>query len=126
MKKINVLLLGLMTVVTLSLFSSCSSSGNEQENVFDKKITVYTNAVEKVNAAKAVAELNDINVALEAEIATIDEQCADELNRIFEEKAVNADAYKNDEDSLKKAQTNYDDAYISKYLELAEAAAPEM
>lgn len=125
MKKINVLLLGLMTVVTLSLFSSCSR-GNEQENVFDKKITVYTNAVEKVNAAKAVAELNDINVALEAEIATIDEQCADELNRIFEEKAVNVDAYKNDEDSLKKAQTNYDDAYISKYLELAEAAAPEM
>lgn len=125
MKKINVLLLGLMTVVTLSLFSSCSR-GNEQENVFDKKITVYTNAVEKVNAAKAVAELNDINVALEAEIATIDEQCADELNRIFEEKAVNADAYKNDEDSLKRAQTNYDDAYISKYLELAEAAAPEM
>lgn len=125
MKKINVLLLGLMTVVTLSLFSSCSR-GNEQENVFDKKITVYTNAVEKVNAAKAVAELNDINVALEAEIATIDEQCADELNRIFEEKAVNADAYKNDEDSLKRAQTKYDDAYISKYLELAEAAAPEM
>ena len=81
---------------------------------------------QKVNAAKAVSELNDINTALETEISGIEEQCADELNRIFEEKAVNAEAYKSDEDSLKKAQTGYDDAYISKYLELAEAAAPEM
>lgn len=124
MRRINVLLLGLITVVTLTFFASCS--GSEPENVYDKKISVYVNALEKINAAKAVSELNDINTALETEISGIEEQCADELNRIFEEKAVNAEAYKSDEDSLKKAQTGYDDAYISKYLELAEAAAPEM
>ena len=124
MRRINVLLLGLITVVTLTFFASCSDS--EPENVYDKKISVYVNALEKVNAAKVVSELNDINTALETEISGIEEQCADELNRIFEEKAVNAEAYKSDEDSLKKAQTGYDDAYISKYLELAEAAAPEM
>ncbi len=126
MKRVNVFLFGLVAAVTLSLFASCSSKGSEPENVYDKKISVYISAVEKVNAAKAVADLNGINTAVEAEIAALDEQCADEINRIFEEKAVNADAYKSDEDSLKKAQTTYDDAYIEKYLELADAASPEM
>ena len=124
MKKFNVFVVSVIAVA-VCLLASCGAE-SKPENVFDKKITVYKDAVKKVAEAKEITELNDLNAALESEIAGIDELCADELNKVFEEKAVNVDAYKSDEDSLKKAQTAYDDAYITRYLELAEAAAPEM
>ena len=124
MKKINSILVSLVAVAALFLASCAGAS--KPENVFDKKISAYNGAVEKVLAAKEISELNGINEALENEIAGIEELCADELNKVFEEKAVNVDAYKSDEDSLKKAQTAYDDAYISRYLELADAAAPQL
>lgn len=124
MKKINFILVSLVAVAALFL-ASCAG-GSKPENVFDKKISVYESAVEKVAAAKEISELNEINAALESEIAGIEELCADELNKVFEERAVNIEAYRSDEDSLKKAQTAYDDAYITKYLELADAAAPQL
>lgn len=124
MKKFNVFVVSVIAAA-VCLLASCGAE-SKSKNVFDKKITVYKDAVKKVAEAKEITELNDLNAALESEIAGIDELCADELNKVFEEKAVNVDAYKSDEDSLKKAQTAYDDAYITRYLELAEAAAPEM
>ena len=44
-------------------------------------------------------------------------ECEAEYEKIFEEKMTNADAYRADEDSLKAAQTEYDDLYIEKFIE---------
>ena len=126
MKRINLFLLSAVAAVALLFVVSCGGGNSERENVFDKKVAAYAGATAKVASAKGVAELNEINAALESEIAAIDEECADEIKKIFEQKVENVDAFRSDEDSLKRAQTNYDDAYIVKYLELAEAASPEI
>lgn len=115
MKRINVFLMCLTAVMAISFFASCNSG---TENVFTKKITAIEQAKAKIPAANATIELNEINAALEKELAAIDEACAEELAAIADERIKNAEAYKNDEDSLKKVQSSYDDAYIERVLSL--------
>lgn len=124
MRTINVFLVSLVASVAF-LFASCGGD-KAPETVFDKKVSAYECAAKKVAAAKEIAELNSINAALENEIDSIEKVCADELNKVFEEKALNIEAYRSEEDSLRRVQAVYDDAYISRYLELADAAAPQL
>ena len=70
-----------------------------------------------MNAATDAAALNEINVLLESEHAAINNECEAEYEQIYEEKMTNDDAYRADEDSLKAAQTEYDDLYIEKFIE---------
>ena len=113
MKKIN---LFIASVVALLVFASCGDGSND--NVYTNKAAVYKAAIKKLNAAADAAALNEVNSNLEKEIATINIECEAEYERIFEEKRGNIDAYKESEDALKAAQTEYDDLYVERFMEL--------
>ena len=113
MKKIN---LFIASVVALLVFASCGAGSND--NVYTKKAAVYKAAIKKLSAAADAAALNEVNANLEKVIATINIECEAEYERIFEEKRGNIDAYKESEDALKAAQTEYDDLYVERFMEL--------
>lgn len=113
MKKINLLI---ASVVALLVFASCGAGSND--NVYTKKAAVYEAAIKKLNAASDAVALNEVNANLEKEIAAINIECEAEYERIFEEKRGNIDAYKESEDALKAAQTEYDDLYVERFMEL--------
>ncbi|MBR5600896.1 MAG: hypothetical protein IKW29_06310 [Bacteroidaceae bacterium] len=113
MKKINLLI---ASVVALLVFASCGAGSND--NVYTKKAAVYKAAIKKLNAASDAVALNEVNANLEKEIAAINIECEAEYERIFEEKRGNIDAYKESEDALKAAQTEYDDLYVERFMEL--------
>lgn len=114
MKKINV-----FSVCMIAVFAilSCATDA-VKENVYTKKAAAYKAATAKVDAAADAAALSEINAQLESELAAINNECEAEYEKIFEEKMTNVDAYRADEDSLKAAQTEYDDLYIEKFIEL--------
>ena len=116
MKKINVISAWMIAVFAMFAILSCAADA-VKENVYNKKTAAYKAATAKVNAATDAAALNEINVQLESELAAINNECEAEYEKIFEEKMTNADAYRADEDSLKAAQTEYDDLYIEKFIE---------
>ena len=113
MKKINLLI---ASVIALLVFASCGAGSND--NVYTKKAAVYKAAIKKLNAASDAVALNEVNANLEKEIAAINIECEAEYERIFEEKRGNIDAYKESEDALKAAQTEYDDLYVERFMEL--------
>lgn len=114
MKKINVFLVCMIAVFAIL---SCATDA-VKENVYTKKAAAYKAATAKVNAAADAAALSEINAQLESELAAINNECEAEYEKIFEEKMTNVDAYRADEDSLKAAQTEYDDLYIERFIEL--------
>ena len=106
-------------VLVMALSVSCNGGEDVAEkSVFGKMAVAYDEAALKVSAAKDISGLNEINTSLEEKIKDIETQCAEELKSVRETKAVDADAYKSDEDALKKAQKAYDDAFVEKYLNL--------
>ena len=107
MKKINLLI---ASVVALLVFASCGAGSNG--NVYTKKAAVYKAAIKKLNAATDAAALNEVNANLEKEIATINIECEAEYERIFEEKRGNIDAYKESEDALKAAITEFLEKFL--------------
>ena len=113
MKKIN---LFIASIVALLVFASCGAGSND--NVYAKKAAAYKAAIAKLNGAADAAALNEVNANLEKEIAEINIECEAEYERIFEEKLSNIDAYKESEDALKTAQTEYDDLYVERFMEL--------
>lgn len=120
MKKINSFLFSLIAVLVVALSASCGESESQAvKNVFEKKADAYEKAAVKVAEAKEVSVLNEINKALEDELAGIEEECAAELKSVDEKKAVDADAFKSDEEALKAAQKAYDDAFVGKFLNLS-------
>lgn len=114
MKRINVFSAFMIAVMAMFAVLSC---GGSADSVFTKKTAVYKAAIEKINAAADEAALNGINVQVESDIAAIDAECAAELEKVQEEKNKNADAFREAEDALKAARTEYDDRYIERYLE---------
>ena len=119
MKKMKFLISGLVAVLAVALFAYFYSNGTfAGKSVFEKKIAAYEAAAVKVNAAKEISELNEINKALEDEIDGIEQQCAEELKGVHEKKAGEADAYKSEEEALKAAQKAYDDAFVEMFLNL--------
>lgn len=116
MKKINVFSACFIALLAMFTVVSCGADAS-RENVYTKKTAVYKAATVKINAAADAATLNEINAQLESEIAAINTECEAEYEKIFEEKMTNADAYRADEDSLKAAQSEYDDLYIEKFIE---------
>ena len=66
MKKMKFLISGLVAVLAVALFAYFYSNGTfAGKSVFEKKIAAYEAAAVKVNAAKEISELNEINKALE-------------------------------------------------------------
>ena len=119
MKKIMTLMVGVATMLMIIFLASCNGKEvSVEKNVFEKMVTAYQEATVKVNAAKEVSELSEINKALEEELDGIEAQCAEELKGIKEKKAADADAFKSDEEAFKEAQRAYDDAYVERILDL--------
>ena len=119
MKKIMYSLSCVAMVLMASLLVSCN--GNEAsavKNVFGKNVAAIEQATVKISEAKEISELSEVNKALEDELASIEELCAEELKGLEEEKAGNADAYKSDEEAVKTALKAYDDAFVEKLLNM--------
>lgn len=119
MRKTNVFYACFIALFAMFAVISCGTGASKdkvRENVYTKKAAAYKAAAEKLGTAVDAAALNEINAQLEKEIATISTECEAEYEKIFEEKKVDIDAYRADEDSLKAAQKRYDDLYIDKFM----------
>ena len=87
-------------------------------NVYTRLVAIYGEATNAVKAASTMEELDSINNAL------VEKQDAEKYNSAKEELEIrnkridDPEAYQADIDAEKKAWGEYEDAYVSKLLEL--------